>query len=185
MPFEYTNEFHDLINTCATSSGICNFKTFMFGKPEEINFDHNINFGDYSSAWTGTTHDNTVAHDLCSLTYPKTDMVDMYKGIFNWTFDIYACRLISDSNVKALTIEQNFGGLDYKIWKMISAFNSCDNRVLNSTLYRDYGSFNDKLIVVKASLVWQLNMICPTTTMIDGVTEEVCIDDPIIDYSAF
>lgn len=183
MAFEYTNEFYDLINTAATNSDIANFKTFMFGKPEEINFDHNINFGDYTNAWTGTAPSNTDAHDLCSLSYPRTELIDLYEGRFNWTFDIYACRLLSDSNVKGFTKAQNFGGLDLKIWKMVQAFNSCTNRVLDSRIQRDYGLFNDKLMVVKATIVWELNVICPTTEM--ASEEEICVDNPNIDYSAF
>ena len=181
MAFEYTNEFYDLINTCATDSDIANFKTFMFGKPEEINFDHNIDFGDYSTAWTGAASSNANAHDLCSLSYPKTELIDLYEGKFNWTFDIYACRLLSDSNVKTFTKAQNFGGLDLKIWKMLQAFSSCTNRVLDSKIYRDYGMFNDKLIVVKATIVWELNVICS----FDDIVEEMCVDNPLIDYSAF
>ena len=115
MAFEYTNDVYDLINSCATSPSIANFKSFMFGKPEEINFDHNIDFGNYSTAWTGSESSNANAHDLCSFGYPKTELVDLYDGRFNWTFDIYACRLLSDSDVKTFTKAQNFGGLDFKI----------------------------------------------------------------------
>ena len=183
MAFEYTNDFYDLINDCATNSSIANFKSFMFGKPEEINFDHNINFGDYSTAWTGTTPSNANSHDLCSLGYPRTELIDLYEGKFNWTFDIYACRLISDASVQTFTKAENFGGLDLKIYKMLQAFNSCTNRVLDSKIQRDYGMFNDKLMVVKATIVWELNVVCTTTEMVEET--EVCVDNSLIDYSAF
>tara|TARA_R110002020_G_scaffold290128_2_gene505579 strand:- start:16319 stop:16855 length:537 start_codon:yes stop_codon:yes gene_type:complete len=162
----------------AMNAGICNFKSFMFGKPEEINFDHDINFGDYSGAWSGGAltgnPDNTNAHDLCSLGYPKSELTDIYENRHNWHFDIYACRLLSDSNVKALNKSQNFAGLDLKIWKMIWALNTCTNRVMDTTIHRDYGLFNDKLMVVRATIIWELNMICGASTVITEVDE--CID---------
>ena len=169
MPlFEYTNEFHDLIETCATDSSIANFRTFMFGKPEEINFDHNIDFGNYANAWTGTAPSNANAHDLCSLTYPSTRIVDLYSVRHIWQFDVYACRLLTDATVKTFTKAQNFSGLDLKMWKMLLAFNSCTNRVI------DYGLFNDKLMVIKASVQWELNSVCTPAVIIEEI--EDCID---------
>jgi hypothetical protein len=116
--FRYTDQFHNLIETCATNSGICNFKTFMFGKPEEINFDHNIDFGDYTNAYNVDSPDNTNSHDLCSLGYPSSIITDVSLFRHHWQFDIYACRLLSDSIVKTFTKAQNFAGLDLKIWNM-------------------------------------------------------------------
>jgi len=174
MAFEYTNDFFSLINTCATDASIANFKSFMFGKPEEINFDHNINFGDYTGAWNGTAPTNSNSHDLCLVTYPSSEIVDLYKARHIWQFDIFACRLLSDSKVKTFTKSQNFGGLDLKIWQMLLAFNSCSNRVINSKLFRDYGLFNDKLMVVKASIQWELNSVCPVSVIVEEIDD--CID---------
>ena len=174
MPIEYTDEFHSLTQTCALDASLSHFKTFMFGKPEEINFDHNINFGDYSTAWTGTAASNENAHDLCLITYPRTEIVDLYKQTQIWQFDLYACRLIADSYVKTFTKEQNFAGLDLKIWKMLLALNSCTNRVIDSSVVRDFGLFNDKLMVVRASVQWELNSVCTPTTIAEEIEE--CVD---------
>ena len=57
---------------------------------------------------------------------------------------------------------------------MLLAFNSCDNRVIDSRLARDYGLFNDKLMVVKASIQWELNSVCPPATIIEEIDD--CID---------
>lgn len=175
----YTSQFYNMVYQMAMNSSICNFQSFMFGKPDEINFDHNINFGDYSTAWSGGdavtgVPDNTNAHDLCSLGYPQSELTDIQQNRHNWHFEIYACRLLADSNVKNLSKAQNFAGLDLKIWQMIWALNTCTNRVMDSRIERDYGLFNDKLMVVKANIIWELNMICGATSVTTEVDE--CID---------
>ena len=45
---------------------------------------------------------------------------------------------------------------------------------MDSRIERDYGLFNDKLMVVKATIVWELNMICGATSVTTEVDE--CID---------
>ena len=111
----------------------------MFGKPEEINFDHNISFGNHSNIFSDGEPKNDLAHDLCLVTYPSTEIVDLYKQRQIWQYDIFACRLLADANVKLITKAQNFAGLDLKIWKMLLALNSCTNRIIDSSISRDYG----------------------------------------------
>ena len=175
MPITYTNDFHSLIQTCATDSTLAHFKTFMFGKPDEINFDHNIDFGDYSNAYNAGEPKNDIAHDLCLITYPTTKIVDLYKQRQIWQYDIYACRLLANADVKTFTKDENFSGLDLKIWKMLLALNSCTNRIIDSSVARDYGLFNDKLMVVKATVQWELNSVCTPTVISEEIDD--CIDD--------
>lgn len=174
MPITYTNDFHSLIQTCATDSSLAHFKTFMFGKPEEINFDHNINFGNYTNAYSDGEPQNDIAHDLCLITYPRTEIVDLYMQRQIWQYDIYACRLLADADVKLITKAENFAGLDLKIWKMLLALNSCTNRIIDSSISRDYGLFNDKLMVVKASVQWELNSVCPPAVIVEEIDD--CVD---------
>jgi len=172
MP-SYTSALVQGIEAMATNASIANFKTFKFAKPEEINFDHDINYGDYTNGWTGTAASNANSHDICLMTYPKSTVTDVTNQRQVFQFSLYACRLLGNNLVKGWTKEQNFSGLDLKIWNLLIGMNSCDNKVLDTDIVRDYGLFNDKLMVVRADVSWEFNSVCPIASIIDYV---ICVD---------
>ena len=179
MAVTYTSALVDQVWAYAIADDIANFNRFTLGKPEHINFDHNMDFGDYSGAWAANQHDNSVAHDFCLMTYPKSTVTDVDFQRQHYEFSLYACRLLSDTYVKSYQIHHNFAGLDFKLWKMLMAMHSCDNKVLDTSFHRDLGLFNDKLMVVRCDVMWEMNSICEVEVVNPPNNETnmvVCVD---------
>lgn len=160
-----TKTIVDKIRECAK----CSFASTMFGKPEHINFDHDIiyyipipNDCD-SSAWPAggvKYHVPGEIRDLINIDYPTSVISDAYKNTQQYSFSIIAARVI-DEKYDAASIEEKFADLEAKVWKMIECLSDCDIIVLPGTqITREKGTFNDKLVTVTFALDLDVYSYC-------------------------
>ena len=88
--------------TCATAAG---FATIKFGKPEAINFDHNISY------------------DLLNINYPTTYIAEGAKEVY--TFELIVARPASLGSTQGVQVFDDdvvsiFSELELKVWNMLS-----------------------------------------------------------------
>ena len=153
MANQDTNTLVKKIRDCAK----CVFATTMFGKPEHINFDHDIEY--YiappnrctESRWPAGGVKYSVAgelRDLLNIDYPTSQIMDVYNNKQQYTFSLMAARVIDEQDDND-SIEKKFADLEAKMWNMLQCLSDCDIIVLPGVqVLRDKGTFNDKLVTV-------------------------------------
>tara|TARA_R110002074_G_scaffold161515_3_gene319708 strand:+ start:1471 stop:2208 length:738 start_codon:yes stop_codon:yes gene_type:complete len=127
------------MQTCATNAG---FSTFKFGKPDHINFDHNIKY------------------DLLNLEYPSSRIYDVNSGV-----QVYNCRITAarPTSIADLTGVQHLDNvhvimtaLENRIWSFLAcvgAGNNCQDIIPKETIAinRDKGTHNDNLVTLECT----------------------------------
>lgn len=135
-----TQRLVDKIRACSN----CLFATTMFGKPEHINFDHDIVYTIPAGGECGPQE----VRDLLNIDYPTSEIIDVYDNRHIYTFSLIGARLIDEQNDNDL-IELKFSQLEDKIWRLIECLSDCDIIVMPGVkISRDSGTFNDKLVTV-------------------------------------
>tara|TARA_R110000803_G_scaffold25308_3_gene60468 strand:- start:1371 stop:1883 length:513 start_codon:yes stop_codon:yes gene_type:complete len=147
----------------------CLFSSTMFGKPEHINFDHDIVYyipppNDCSiNTWPYGGVKYKVAgeiRDLLNIDYPSSLIEDVYNNKQQYSFSLIAARFI-DVQDDEDSVEQKFSDLENKVWKLIERLSDCDIIVMPGVqITRDVGTFNDKLVTVTFSLELDVYSFC-------------------------
>lgn len=159
--------------SCATAAG---FDTIKFGKPEEINFDHNIDY------------------DLLNINYPTSFVAEGVKEVY--TFDLVIARPLSLGSTQGVQLFDDatvaiFAELELKFWNMLSCLalgisggGGCKAHVPKHkiTIVRDKGAFNDNLIVLKARFDAIANIAVSTDPCGGGSSSNGGCDDPCQEY---
>ena len=174
------------IITCAR----CVFATTMFGKPEHINFDHDIVYyipppndcfptesmfygpgegcRSDSSNWNAAQGQCEYPmystpweiRDLLNIDYPTSLITNVEEGRHTYRFGLTAARLIDEQNDNDLDLKK-FKDLEDKMWKILQCMNTCDAIVEDGvTVTRDKGTFNDKLITVNFNFEIDIYATC-------------------------
>lgn len=153
MVNQNTKTLVDKIKSCAK----CVFASTLFGKPEHINFDHDIVYyiappnACFENRWPSGGVKYSVAgeiRDLLNIDYPTSQILDVYNNKQQYSFSLMAGRVIDEQEDND-SIEQKFADLEEKMWKMLQCLSDCDIIVLPGVqVNRDKGTFNDKLVTV-------------------------------------
>ena len=159
--------------SCATAAG---FDTVKFGKPDAINFDHNIDY------------------DLLNINYPTTYIAEGVKEVY--TFDCIIARphslgstqgvQVFDDDVVAIMAE-----LELKCWNMLSCLalgisggGGCKAHIPKHKIQivRDKGTFNDKLITLRVKFDAIANIAVTVDPCGGGGSSNSGCDDPCEDF---
>lgn len=158
--------------TCAQAAG---FSTIKFGKPEAINFDHNINY------------------DLLNIDYPTTYIAEGVKEVY--TFELILARPASLGSTKGVQVFDSdvvsiFSELELKCWNMLSCLalgisggGGCKAHIPKHKIQmvRDKGVFNDNLVIIKVRFDAIAN-IAVSTDPCGGSSGNGGCDEPCQDY---
>ena len=157
--------------TCAKAAGFCSVK---FGKPEHINFDHNI------------------CYDLLNINYPTSYVAEGVKEVY--TFELILARPLKRSSKDGVTKFDNdtivaMAALELKLWNMLSCLalgisggGGCKAHIPKHKIQilRDKGTFNDNLITLNVKFDAIAN-IAVTVDPCGGGGTSGC-DEPCQDY---
>ena len=162
----------DDFKTCAIAAGFC---TVKFGKPDHINFDHNI------------------CYDLLNIDYPTSYIAEGVKEVY--TFDLILARPGRRASKEGIAIFDDFAvkamaDLELKLWNMLSCLalgisggGGCKAHVPKHKvqIIRDKGTYNDNLITLKVKFDAIANIAVTVDPCSDGGGGEGC-DSPCAEY---
>lgn len=157
MTNQDTKSLVEKIKSCAN----CVFAESIFGKPEHINFDHDITYyipppnSCFPNPWPagGVKYNvNGEIRDLLNIDYPTSQISDVYQNKQQYSFSLIAARVIDDLD-DSDSIEKKFSELEEKMWKLLQCLSNCDIIVLPGVqVTREKGTFNDKLVTVNFNI---------------------------------
>mgnify|MGYP003628134343 CR=1 FL=1 len=151
-----TQNTYSLVEKIKTHA-VCIFAETMFGKPEHINFDHDIIY--YipppnicsSNPWPEDGRKYYVPgeiRDLLHIGYPTSQISDVYANKQQYSFTLIAARVIDEQDDVDI-VEKKFSDLETKMWLLFERLSDCDVIILPGVqVTREKGTFNDKLVTV-------------------------------------
>ena len=154
-----TKSLVEKIKSCAN----CVFAASIFGKPEHINFDHDITYYCSPNPWpAGGVKYNVDGEirDLLNIDYPTSQVMDVYQNKQQYSFSLIAARVIDEQDDNDI-IEKKFADLESKMWEILQCLSNCDIIVLPGVqVTREKGTFNDKLVTVNFNIDLDVYSYC-------------------------
>ena len=158
---------------CAEAAGFCSIK---FGKPDHINFDHNI------------------CYDLLNIDYPTSYIAEGVKEVY--TFNLILARPARRKNKLGVQLFDTetidaMAALELKLWNMLSCLalgisggGGCKAHIPKHkiNISRDKGTFNDNLITLKVQFDAIANIAVTVDPCSGGPGNPSGCDEPCQDY---